>query len=81
MSLNDVSKDVYLKVKPYERYIIAFAVVYCLDYFVLNGKFRKKINKWFNQIGDRLVGVVDAGINKLCGVTDGALPEENTKPD
>ena len=54
-------------IKPYEKYIVAAAILIAIDYFILKGAGSKTIKDIATRTFDKLSTVVNSGIDKLLG--------------
>lgn len=54
-------------IKPYEKYIVATAVLVAIDYFILKGAGSQTIKDIATRTFDKLSTVVNKGIDKLLG--------------
>jgi len=71
--IKEQAQKTYDYIKPYEKYILAAALLIALDYFIFKGELSGKIKQLANKVSERLMGVLDKAIEKI------GLGESNDK--
>jgi hypothetical protein len=67
MEIKKQAEKLYVMIKPYEKYLLAAALIVAIDYFVLDGKGSGYIKERSEKIFKKLCDIVDAGISKFIG--------------
>jgi hypothetical protein len=67
MEIKKQAEKLYVMIKPYEKYLLAAALIVAIDYFVLDGKGSGYIKERSEKIFKKLCDIVDTGISKFIG--------------
>lgn len=54
-------------IKPYEKYLVAAAVLLVLDHFILKGAMTSRIQELTKALGNRCLAILDGAIARLGG--------------
>lgn len=65
MSIKTQANKLYSYVKPYEKYLLAAAVLIVIDHFILKGALQDRIKTIAGGVADRLLALLDRAINAI----------------
>lgn len=66
-TVKDQARQVLAKLAPYQRYLVAAALLLAIDHFILKGAMTSRITKLARSLANRLYALLDGAISKLDG--------------
>jgi hypothetical protein len=63
----NIMQDVANQLRPYKKYILAAAVLLCIDHFFLKGEVRHRIIAIVRKVSDKIIKLLEAGADTILG--------------
>lgn len=60
-------QDIADQLRPYKKYILAAAVLLCIDHFFLKGEVRHRIIAIVRKVSDKIIKLLEAGADTILG--------------